>query len=575
MHKCVYYSGFDPFTGWIPPSRLGALAARQELVSLAALHDVVLLPPGPLTEHAAVLPALESLRDLVAAGKITTSNDRATGTPATFLQERLTQDADQQDRCGADGEALLQMRDRLGALFSGAEWVVTRDVTTQVGGFADTALSTFTRLRTELKWTVAGAVEVAARRALDAGSKPSRDAFLAAVASTRVRVHPAETARAVALVQCEYFRNGLKHRWEVGSRDFHGFTLAPGPFFRRLPHLLAGTDTALPTVSWNTLGAVRRLAQIGIDLAQIVGLSGPDLLALIRSDAWQSLRSWALGSHLDAAEVRELAEATRVHREDVLAAVVAAGGQLAPPNLMLAPVRVVPTWRLACEAILGAGPNESMDSAVLDLASLTLRCGLTPEMELTQREAGLLALLIAAGEVGLSVRDACRAITELEQLEAGHGAFCVPGEREGLRKRTDVAKSRLAALLAPHGIRVVTDRSVWRLAGRAVTLTGRAWERLKPVTVEPPAELSPRSSAIFAALAHQAPAVIDAQGLAEVIGLKGTTAQDTAAQVSRSVHKLNAALQRTQSRWMVSGPRGIYRLLPRDGGTVASEETRR
>ncbi|MGM0578206.1 MAG: hypothetical protein ACQEXJ_20955 [Myxococcota bacterium] len=582
MRVC-YFGELDPYTGSFP-NRLHAL---PELVAtlklLVLLHDVVILPPGSLLEHALALPAFEELAPLVRAGRLGTSADRAAPPPPTYFERRIERTLESQAHARRETPSIRwrrdearRLRDRWLALLPKA-WAVRRDVSAQVGGLADGVLAGSQDLRAQEADAVARHLEDFLLRTRDAGVTPLRDHVLAFLGELRGDVPREQIQRAAALVQNTYFAQGVA-RHDVGRATGDGCVLFPGLFASVARHadLVAPWDDALRD------GVLRERAErLGVDLAALLQLSVADVLELAASDEWQALATALRGQPEPPAEVVEAVRA-RLAGRDIRDALP--GGAEALGSAALAPRLLPPPWQLAAYGLLGSlGATEHGAAAAsptdpptleLDWSRRELRSGIRPRegVALTPAQTHLLTLLAIAGEVGLSLEELRQALRELDLLAFDNPDWQPapphPTEAAGaLRNRLDVEKSKLEQLLSPmgHGVEVSAGR--WRLrAPERFALVGTPWQvpTQDQRVPAPPEALSPQMRRAWRVLARHMPSETSAARLAQALGWAESA--DAARKVSRAIHRLRSRLEQSRQAWTVHADQlGSYRLLPLPG----------
>ncbi|MCK6574381.1 hypothetical protein L6V77_25140 [Myxococcota bacterium] len=490
-----FYGEFDAFTGAVPHRAFALPALVNDLRALLLLHEGVVVPPGSLIEHPLTLPAFRRLAPFVRAGLLGTSGDVGT-TPLRVIAARTEKSlrrgmgVARGARWQADAieQVCLAWQDLLPERFT-----VVRNVAAITEAYTASVGRQLQHIA-ENGGHAAARLSIALDRALQRGrTDADRSLLLAHAAGLRDEVDAESLRGAITIVQATYFRQGASshHKWAPGQPGVR-MTLYPGPFARRHERLA----TARPGLDPLPLGRrdadeIRRfLTMLGLRWRMLAAASAEDLFTLAHAPVWARVRALANDESLPDELVAET-RATLAGVRDLEQAALALEATLGPRagvDVAAPPARA--PWQSAIQSTLGAMAEHAEDAAaaiILDLSKGTL--GGQP---LTPAACRVLAVLVVAGEWGVSVEDVL-------QMEADRAAFGDTGElptrplltaeitihRHARRQAADQTRHRLSRALETTGARVEVKRGRWRLVcEREIHLTGTAWD--EPATASPP-----------------------------------------------------------------------------------------
>lgn len=248
--------------------------------------------------------------------------------------------------------------------------------------------------------------------------------------------------------------------------------------------------------------------------------------------------------------------------------------RLEPLTEALTPPRPAPTvlpaaWQLAVQATVGSvlGEGDDPKAVRFDWLVRTIEAPGGPAVELSVGQAQLLALLVVAGEIGVSVDEIESLLRELDAKEGAPEPPPLPPPgtvaAHALRARVDQVRKRLAAALAPVGLAVKVAGARWRLAGPPVVLTRTPWALpLGRLDGWRPAYLRGQKAAVWDLLARAAPGFVRTSAVARALGKDADAAG--CAYASKVVRRLRRTLASHGERWAVVGHHdGGYRIAPR------------
>ena len=429
----------------------------------------------------------------------------------------------------------------------------------------------------------------------DRGVSPTRDYLLAQAVRRRDVFDRDDVRRILGVSQANYFRAGTEAHAGPGT-GFDLCQLYPGPFVTHwLPQV--GLDgLPMPAVdSALTFGEMgRRLRVCGVDLNALLGLGADHLYQIVIAPEWRRVREVVTGTS-QTTETTDDAGMSLREAVGNLPRLITTAGRRSSGHLRF-PTVFIPEWRRAVWSTVGnvslAGGTEAPAMAVIDLTAHTVSSGPLTQ-PLTRGELTLLTLFAACGAGGLCAGDVMAFLDEDDALRATTPEKPVPrpvdpkalteGERFALRDRTDVALHRLAATLAPLGIRIANQpedgRYLLEIQDAAEDQDALVEWRVSNSPWNDPGsgsapvigkKLSPQQTTVFLLLAGNMPHLVPTTRIAGELGMAEQV--DSSAAISKIIHALNTRLRKHGVPWRVfSNRHGGYALVP-DGPCSGAEK---
>ena len=474
-HIC-YYGELDPYTGSIPQRRAALPRLVRELKLLCLFYDMVIIPPGGFLEHGLALPAFKRLLPFVVAGRLGTTADEHAPSPQEYMRERaestlrhIAKDAPKGTIASWRRNEVTELAQQWADILP-TEWPARRSVAEQVHGVAgfleEVCLGVGDRLR--LSCAVRDFIDQVRQKT---GNDPNRDMLLGRLGAWKGAAAPAEITTLIRTVQAAYFRMGAVSHEHVMDGGGTACDLYPGPYASALVDTLTAMHVTKDVpYAWHLRPAEmqKRLGDIGLDMRALLRLPAHELVELAKLPAWQRLRFLVTTPVFPAelyADVRAHVQKEKSVRDALDRLLPALPGEVTEPKVELAPAIVVPPWQLPALGTLGhVYDSERSPATVLDFTTGILRdTVLNREAKLTNAQVQLIAVLHAAGDIGLSVVEVQQLLAERIALDTSSVPLSPVVAERTRRNNADVLKTQTNALVRSFGISIYVRETRWRL----------------------------------------------------------------------------------------------------------------
>ena len=562
--RSVYYGELDKVGGSIPYDLRYMGRARRELALLVLLFDRVYLPPKCIIEHPVTLPVLESLAELVQAGRIGTSIDPSDGSLhdlMRFILERMLMGIPKNPYPNTHAEYLRNRSKELLSRLAGllpVEPLHIRNVGKQVSRFSCSILKYMEEAADCSRVGAFGTFLREAKRSFDV-SKGGRWQWVVTLGRL-VNVLPRQDTDAIlTTINAAYFRQGEE------ANDCLWF---PGRFAKRLMYCDL-PDYITPSTARSDLsfeGILRSARRLGTEFEGALGLPGAQLMELADLPEMRRFAERLLATLLDPTAGPEAIVESLVVQETAIpvdvrnwlpcpdsrsykAAVDSAVSDLSLPLRWSKVMRVISLGGLAEDVRMDGDLTYHPESRIL-------RCT-GGEKILSRNMARFLEFFLTNPHANLTLREVDEYLMEWVYIDTEQrldGEF-IPDDEESLKMRAYKMKERLNFEMEPFSLKIEITASRWTLCGlERIRIVRSREEQTRP---ENPVKGYPKLRTLFETLADNYPGYVSKEGIEKALDY----GEDEHKKVWGMVKELKRYLRKHASEWTIHSDRvGNYRL---------------